>query len=113
KLVLENNRKQNEAITITDYQAVDNLQMHSRLQKDLETNAGLDPAVEFLPDGEEVALRLVNKQGYTRPEIAVLMAYTKIQLKRTLVESSVPDDPYVVRDLINYFPTALHDQKFI
>lgn len=112
QLVLENNRKQNEALTLTDYQSADNLQMHSRLQKNLETNAGLDPNVEYLPDGEEVALRIVEKQGYTRPEIAILMAYAKIQLKRRLLESSVPDDPYVYRYLVSYFPAALHHKKF-
>lgn len=113
QLVLENNRKQNEALTLADSQAADNLQMHSRLQRDLEINAGLDPNVEFLPDGEEVALRVVEQRGYTRPEMAVLMAYTKIYLKRKLEKSSLPDDPYVFGNLISYFPKALHEPKFI
>lgn len=113
QLVLENNRKQNDALTLTDYSAVDNLQMHSRLQKDLEINAGLDPNVEYLPDGEEVSLRITENRGYTRPEIAILMAYTKIQLKRKLLDSSVPDDSYVYCDLVTYFPEALHHRKFV
>jgi glutamate dehydrogenase len=87
--------------------------MHNSLLKELERNAGLDPAVEYLPDGEEVALRVSAKQGFTRPELAVLMAYAKIQLKKQLLQSSVPDESFVLNDLINYFPKPLHDPKFI
>lgn len=111
-LVLENNRKQNEALTITAFQAPDNLQMHNSLLKELERNAGLDPNVEYLPDGEEISLRMSARQGFTRPELAVLMAYTKIQIKKQLLISNIPDEAFVINDLINYFPKPLHDQKF-
>jgi glutamate dehydrogenase len=113
ELVLANNRKQNCALILAENMAPDSLQMHYRLLKELERDAGLDPAVSYLPDGEEITLRLANKKGFTRPELAVLMAYTKIQLKRDFISSNLPDDPYVERDLIYYFPRPLQTPKFI
>lgn len=112
ELVLANNIKQNEALTLTDYQAASNLKMHNRLLQDLKRTAGLDPEVEYLPDEKELAIRITAELGFTRPEIAVLMAYAKIQLKRELIASSVTADPYVGFFLIDYFPQALHGKKF-
>lgn len=112
-LVLTNNRKQNCALILTENQAPENFQMHYRLLKELERDAGLDPVVEYLPDGEEVTYRINNKLGFTRPELAVLMAYTKIQLKKQLMESSLMDESYVERDLIYYFPRPLQTPKYI
>lgn len=111
--VLTNNRKQNCALILAAYQSPDYLQMHNRLQKDLERDAGLDPNVEFLPDGEEVALRVTNTQGYTRPELAVLMAYTKNWLKKQLLQAKLLDEEYVEKDLIYYFPKALQQGKYL
>lgn len=112
-LVLENNRKQNEALTLAAFQSQNNVYMHNGLLRELERNAGLDPAVEYLPDGEEIALRISAKQGFTRPELAVLMAYTKIHIKKQLLISNIPDEPFVVHDLIQYFPKPLHEAKFL
>jgi glutamate dehydrogenase len=111
-LVLANNRKQNEALSLAEYQAAANIKMHYRLQQDLQRTAGLDPEVEYLPGEKELAARISAELGFTRPEIAVLMAYTKIQLKRELLNSTVPDDNHVTAFLINYFPKALQDQKY-
>ena len=40
----------------------------------------------------------------TRPELAVLLAYAKLALYDDLLHSSVPDDPYLARELAAYFP---------
>lgn len=112
KLVLANNISQNKALTMTDYQAASNLQMHFRQQKELERAAGLDPIVEYLPSTEEIAIRLSAERGFTRPETAVLMAYTKIDFKRQLLSSGAPDDKYYESMLVNYFPQTLHDLKY-
>ena len=44
------------------------------------------------------------------PELAVLLAYAKITLDRELLESDLPDDPALVRELHAYFPSALRDR---
>ncbi len=113
RLVLANNRKQNCTLILAAHIAAEFLPMHQRLQKDLERDAGLDPAVEYLPDGEEVILRTANQQGYVRPELAVLMAYTKNLLKKQLLSSDLLNEKYVERDLIYYFPRPLQTPKYI
>lgn len=113
QLVLANNRKQNCALILTTYQSSENLQMHYRLLQELVRDAGLDPVVEYLPDSEEISLRLTKKQGFTCPEIAVLMAYTKIKLKKQLLLSNLLDEAYVEKDLIYYFPRPLQGAKYI
>lgn len=113
KQVLSNNRKQNCALILASNQAPDYLQMHNRLLKDLERDAGLDPVVEYLPDGEEIQRRVADHEGFTRPELAVLMAYTKNLFKKQLLNTSLLDEPYVEKDLIHYFPMPIQTAKFI
>ena len=45
-------------------------------------------------------------QGLTSPELAVLLAYTKLELQRALVASDVPDDPYLARGARRLLPPA-------
>jgi len=40
----------------------------------------------------------------------VLLAYAKLSLNHELVQSSVPDDPYLGRELGRYFPAAITDK---
>ncbi|HWU25232.1 MAG TPA: hypothetical protein VN154_02405, partial [Rhizomicrobium sp.] len=44
--------------------------------------------------------------GLTRPELAVLLAYAKLDLDAELVTSDLPDDPYLAAQLVAYFPVA-------
>jgi len=78
-----------------------------RLMRMLEKTGRLDRAVEFLPDEEVLAERAAAKRGLVRPEIAVLMSYAKIWLYDELLDSDLPDDPWLADDLICYFPTPL------
>lgn len=107
ELVLSNNRRQTEAISITVSLSSENLDMHVRLIQELERAGNLNRALEFLPDAEEVAARKMHKQGLTRPEIAVLMAYTKIVLKQALLNSDVPEDLFFETQLEDAFPKAM------
>ncbi|MFM8454456.1 MAG: NAD-glutamate dehydrogenase domain-containing protein, partial [Gammaproteobacteria bacterium] len=111
ELVLKNNRVQNEAISITASKAEENLEMHSRLMEEFEKAGKLNRKLEFLPNKEEVELRKSKKEGLTRPEIAVLMAYAKNVLKNDLLNSDLPDQEYSEVELFNYFPKEL-SQKF-
>jgi glutamate dehydrogenase len=107
ELVLKNNRMQPKAISIAVYQAVENLDMHGRLIRDLEKTGKLDRALECLPDKDELAARKLNQQGLTRPEISVLMAYSKTVLKESLLASNLPEDPYFSKELEQAFPVPL------
>ncbi len=62
--------------------------------------------VEFLPNEEVVAERKAAGLGLTRPELAVLLAYAKIQLEDEMVETDLPDDPQLGDELAELFPAA-------
>lgn len=110
ELVLENNRSQIEAISVAEYHAASNVQMHCRLIDHLEQYANLDRAIEFLPTNEELLARQLTDKGLTRPEFSVLLAYCKTLLKGELLASDVPEDKYIAQDLVTAFPQVLRDK---
>ena len=46
-------------------------------------------------------------RGLTRPELAILLAYSKIWLNTHLLDSDVPEDPYLSTELERYFPAPV------
>jgi glutamate dehydrogenase len=80
------------------------------LMDELESEGLLDRRIEFLPSTEEMADRRRNGRGLERPELAVLLAYSKRSLTGALLRSSLPDDPYLDRDLRSYFPEPVVDR---
>ena len=76
----------------------------------LEQVAGLDRELEFLPDDEDDLRAQGRARGAVAPELAVLMAYCKIWLYAELLESDLPDDPYLSHDLERYFPPPLPER---
>nr|GEX69760.1 hypothetical protein [Tanacetum cinerariifolium] len=74
---------------------------------DLESRGKLDRAIEFLPAEDQLAERIAEKKGLTRAELSVLISYSKIDLKEALLESRVPDDDYLARDMETAFPPSL------
>ena len=82
----------------------------SRLIRELERgHLKLNRAIEFLPDDETLAERVAGNVGLTRPELAVLLAYAKMALYDSLLESELPDDGYFGGDLAQYFPPRLRE----
>ncbi|MEN3355927.1 MAG: glutamate dehydrogenase, partial [Betaproteobacteria bacterium] len=76
----------------------------------LEKTKRLNRGLEFLPTDEEIAKRRAAKLGLTHPERAVLLAYSKIWLYDQLIESQLPDDPWVATALERYFPPLLRER---
>src|SRR5438309_8393129 len=109
-LVLRNNYLQTLAISPAQERGLEDMGFEQRLMQLLERAGELDRAVEFLPDDVEIADRRRRSQALTRPELAVLLAYAKLSLNHELVQSSVPDDPYLGRELGRYFPGAIADK---
>ena len=107
ELVLRDNRLQTQALTIARTQGYELLEPQVRLMHRLERKGLLDRAVEFLPTDKQVAAMRVEKRGFTRPELAVLLAYAKIALYNDLIASDLPDLAYFERDLLRYFPEAM------
>ncbi len=107
-LVLRNNYLQTLALSLEARRGLESLGFQQRLMQNLERRGQLDRAVEFLPDDNELVERRRRAQALTRPELAVLLAYAKLALYEELLESNVPDDPYLGRELARYFPPALN-----
>ncbi len=103
-LVLKDNYDQTLAITVAQARGTGDLDAYGRYIRDLEARARLDRAVEFLPDDSELRRRAQVGKALTRPELAVLLAYAKLDLKAELIASDLPDDPYFRPELISYFP---------
>jgi glutamate dehydrogenase len=106
-LVLRDNYLQTQAISMAEAQATQLAEVQARFMRRLERAGRLDRNVEMLPDDETVAERLKGGKGLTRPEIAVLLAYAKMTLYEDLLETDVPEDPYLTVDLHRYFPRPL------
>src|SRR5712691_165277 len=109
-LVLRDNYEQTQAISITHTLGESVLDEQARFMRALERAGKLDRAIEGLPDDDTIAERHAAHIGLTRPEIAMLMAYSKIVLYADLLGSDLPDDPQLVHDLLLYFPVALRDR---
>jgi len=109
-LVLRNNYLQTLAISLSEQIGPADLGFARRLMHMLEAQGRLNRAVEYLPDDSTLAERGRRGEALTRPEIAVLLAYAKLSLHDELLESSVPDDPYLGKELERYFPAALRER---
>ncbi|OYT95100.1 MAG: NAD-glutamate dehydrogenase, partial [Pseudomonas sp. PGPPP3] len=106
-LVLGNNYKQTQALSLAQRRARERIAEYKRLMAALEADGKLDRALEFLPSDEQLAERIANGQALTRAELAVLISYSKIDLKESLLKSQVPDDEYLARDMQTAFPALL------
>ncbi len=110
QLVLRQNYLQPQAINVSLSVAPQMLPDHSRVIRELEKRGKLNRALEFLPSDEEIANRESARQGMLAPELAVLLAYSKIELFQELIASDVPEDPFLRKELVAYFPTPLRER---
>ncbi|MGN6101724.1 MAG: NAD-glutamate dehydrogenase, partial [Devosia sp.] len=104
---LRNNYLQTLALSLAERESAVALREPRLLGESLERRHLLDRAVEFLPDDATLDARATAGRGFTRPELAVLLAYAKNSLQADLIASPAPDDPYLARDLFAYFPARL------
>ncbi|HEY6484682.1 MAG TPA: NAD-glutamate dehydrogenase domain-containing protein [Steroidobacteraceae bacterium] len=109
-LVLRNNYLQSQAISTLELQAAARLAEYQHLIRTLERSGELNRALEFLPGDEELAERRKRQTGLTRPELAILLAYSKIWLTNHLLASDVPEDSYLASELVRYFPLPVQER---
>ena len=72
----------------------------------LVDEGGLDLAVEFLPEIDEV----VSGYVYTRSELAVILAYEKLRFKAQLRKEHIEDSKYLSNLAKSYFPKWIRDR---
>ncbi|GAA3395052.1 NAD-glutamate dehydrogenase [Streptomyces roseoviridis] len=109
-LVLRNNYAQNTALANAVAQSPSLLHAHQRFMRRLGRDGALDRSLEFLPNDRQIRELLNAGKGLTQPELAVLLAYTKITVADELIGTELPDDPYLRGLLHAYFPTLLREK---
>ena len=110
ELCLRNNYLQTLAISLAERRQLEDLPYHADFIKALEAEGHLNRKVEFLPKHVDLMEREANEAGLYRPELAVILAYAKNTLYAQLLDSEVPDDPYLGKELFRYFPDELADR---
>lgn len=108
-LVLYDNICQAQAITIQELQGHRLVEPQQRLMHKLERDGSLNRSVEHLPEDDELSARIAVQRGLTRPELSVLLSYSKLDLYDNLLDSQLPDEDYFIIDLKNYFPRAMQN----
>ncbi len=111
RLVLLDNYRQNQALSLMERMSVRRLGSKQHFIRTLEEQGLLDRQIEFLPSDAELAARKARGQGLTRPELAVLLSYAKLVAFKQLLDSDIPEDPYLSKELQRYFPQPLQ-KKF-
>ncbi|WP_428312374.1 NAD-glutamate dehydrogenase [Hydrocarboniphaga sp.] len=107
RLVLRDNYVQSACVSLMEREAATRLDEHAGLMRQLERDGLLNRVIEVLPDEETLKERRGEGRGLTRPELAVLVAYSKISLNDAALMSDIPDDPFFERDLLANFPPLL------
>ncbi|MCB0345915.1 MAG: NAD-glutamate dehydrogenase [Bdellovibrionales bacterium] len=105
--VIGRNRSQSMILSLGVRRSRKNIDYYRGLIAQLENNGVLDREGEFLPDDESLVKRSQLRAGLTRPELAVIIAYVKIALFEVIMKSSLPEEPFVERYLLSYFPAKV------
>jgi len=109
-LVLRDNYFQTQALAIAARMGTRWLDQQARFMRKLEKTGLLNRALEFLPADDQIAERKERGAALTAPELAVLLAYSKMWLFDELLGSDVPEDPWIGAALARYFPAALRER---
>ncbi|MFY7863584.1 NAD-glutamate dehydrogenase [Roseateles sp.] len=109
-LVLRDNYFQTQALSIAGRQGVALIDQQARFIRFLEKLGLLNRAIEFLPSDEEIQQRKARGVGLSSPEMAVLLAYSKMWLSDELMASDLPEDSWIGTAVERYFPGLLREK---
>ncbi len=109
-LVLKDNDSQSLCLSLAEKRSRDDIMLFDAQMDYLSEHGGLNVNVEFLPTKKQMQERQKMAEGLTRPELAILLAYTKMGIYRWLLESHLPDEPFFQHYLRDYFPQVLEQR---
>ena len=110
-LVLNNNYIQTQILSIEASFSQKLMPQQSRSIALLEQKGLLNRAIEYLPDDATLKERMDSGNYLTRPEIAVLLSYSKMNLYQNLLHTTLPDEAYLSTEIMRYFP-KLMERKY-
>lgn len=109
-LVLYDNYCQTRAISLMASQSANDIELYRNYINELAAAGKIDRNLEFLPDNKTLVDRKAQNIGLMTPEVAILLAYTKIISKTELLTTDVLTDPYLGKVLENEFPRPLREK---
>ncbi|AIA75452.1 NAD-glutamate dehydrogenase [Halomonas sp. XH26] len=109
-LVILDNYRQTQALDLSEILSHQGMGPYRRFISELESAGQIDRELEFLPGDDVLKERASHDQGMRLPELSVLISYAKSTLKGDLINSDVPDDPYIHRHLERLFPEVLTER---
>ncbi len=109
-LVLANNYLQTQVLSLETSFRAGLMPEQMRAIQVLEDKGLLNRTLEFLPDEATLSNRFETGSYLTRPELAVLLSYSKMDLYQTLLDSDLPDAAYLESEIIQYFPSLLSER---
>ncbi len=110
RLVLNDNYSQALLMSYSSFHAKSYFDLYHDQIRWLEEYADLNRDIEFLPSEEEISNRKASGKSLTKPELAVLLAYTKIHVKNEILSSSLTDNTFFNSYLTSYFPSVLSEK---
>jgi len=107
--VLDDNYRQSLCLSLERERSLSDIEPHLTVAELFESWGLRDPHIDAFPSRRDIAAR--GAKGLTRPELAHLMAYAKLALKRQLLEvDEFLDAEWASSFLIAYFPKSLAEK---
>ncbi len=106
-IVLQDCYRQTQSMSISELEGAKLIREQLRFIDGLEKRDALDRELEFIPGDDEILERLKTGRSLTRPEISVIIAYSKMVLKEDFNTEEITGDAFYNHHLIHYFPKVL------
>jgi glutamate dehydrogenase len=103
--VLANNFGQSLCLSLDQLRCAEDVEPYLELADRLVASGLLDRQGECIPAAREILAR--KDRAFSRPELAILMAYSKMQIYQALLDSELPDRDWILEHLQAYFPSAI------
>ncbi len=108
ELVLHNNVRQTQAISLAMHRSDQQHAEYQRFMAWLEESGRLDRELEFLPTDDQLNERINRNQPvWTRPELSVLVCYSKVMLKEALLQADLLSESWLAKSVEEAFPAEL------
>ncbi len=107
ELVLEDNRLQTLALSVAAARSREAAGSFVRLVDRFEADGALDRKVEGLAANDELLRRAGDREGLTRPELAVLLSTAKLVLQDAVESTDLAADPAMDAEVLDAFPPTL------
>jgi glutamate dehydrogenase len=108
--ILYDNYQQAQILSQEVAAASRRMDAYEELMRSLEADGMLDRVIDGLPSSDEMSERARAGRPLTRPELAVLLADAKRSVKDSIVDSALPEDPYLLNDVRQYFPANVTER---